>query len=65
MWRGHLALVPDRWQDASETQGWDGLATVQARFCQNCFITADLAKAGLFYRLSASGNPFINRMERK
>jgi 6-phosphogluconolactonase len=27
MWRGHLALVPFRWQDASGTQGRDGLAT--------------------------------------
>jgi hypothetical protein len=27
MWRGHLALVPYRWQDASGTQGRDGLAT--------------------------------------
>ena len=27
MWRGHLALVSRRWQDASGTQGRDGLAT--------------------------------------
>jgi RNA polymerase sigma-70 factor (ECF subfamily) len=27
MWRGHLALVTFRWQDASGTQGRDGLAT--------------------------------------
>jgi hypothetical protein len=26
-WRGHLALVFFRWQDASGTQGRDGLAT--------------------------------------
>ena len=27
MWRGHLALVSYRWQDANGTQGRDGLAT--------------------------------------
>jgi hypothetical protein len=27
MWRGHLALVSCRWQDANGTQGRDGLAT--------------------------------------
>ncbi len=29
VWRGHLALVPYRWQDASATQGRDGLATIE------------------------------------
>jgi hypothetical protein len=28
MWRWHLALVHLRRQDAGETQGWDGLATI-------------------------------------
>jgi hypothetical protein len=32
MWRGHLALVPYRWQDASGTQGRDGLATMDFGF---------------------------------
>ncbi len=30
-WRGHPALVPYRWQDASGTQGRDGLATIGNR----------------------------------
>ena len=32
MWRGHLALVSCRWQDANGTQGRDGLATIVNRF---------------------------------
>ncbi len=31
----------------------------QARFCQNCFFTTDLAKAGFFYKLSTCGEGIL------